>query len=210
MNSKLDAVMESVGGLATDVKELKQLIPDAAVMKSDIKVIKAAVTDQSHQLTITKSASPTLKWPSNSNLRSSSPWASVQPQPSSVLDEQSRLLPEAEIQWPLQSVLLSRAEWLFDISLAEARLTSWHSLSLEVFKDRLLVYTVLLSQFGCASPNLILTTQIFNLTATEPDLFLFLKSVSRVVGYSHRSWYNGYIGLGNPKKLFKCRVDRRV
>lgn len=50
MNSKFDAVIESVSGLATDVKELKQLIPDVTELKSDVKVIKAAVTDQTTKL----------------------------------------------------------------------------------------------------------------------------------------------------------------
>jgi hypothetical protein len=50
MNSKFDVVIESVSGLASGVKELKQLIPDVTELKSDVKVIKAAVTDQTTQL----------------------------------------------------------------------------------------------------------------------------------------------------------------
>jgi len=50
MNSKFDAVIESVSGLTTDVKELKKIIPDVAELKDDVKVIRVAVTDQTKQL----------------------------------------------------------------------------------------------------------------------------------------------------------------
>jgi hypothetical protein len=50
LSSKFDGATEAVSAMAADVRELKQLIPEIADLKADIKVIKAAVTDQTHQL----------------------------------------------------------------------------------------------------------------------------------------------------------------
>ena len=50
MNGKFDAVIDSVSGLASGVKELKSLIPDVADLKGDVKVIRNAVIDQTSQL----------------------------------------------------------------------------------------------------------------------------------------------------------------
>lgn len=51
MNSKFEAVMELLVPMHQDVAEVKAKQSEQDEIKSDIKVIKAAVTDQSHQLT---------------------------------------------------------------------------------------------------------------------------------------------------------------
>lgn len=49
-DDQLKGIAEAVSDLAKDVREIKQLVPDMAEVKSDVKAIKAAVTDQSLQL----------------------------------------------------------------------------------------------------------------------------------------------------------------
>jgi outer membrane murein-binding lipoprotein Lpp len=55
INSKFDAVVEVVGSVAGDVQTLKSTVEvlkdDMYEFESDVKAIKAAVIDQTHELT---------------------------------------------------------------------------------------------------------------------------------------------------------------
>ncbi len=50
LTNQFKGVTKVVIDLAGDIHELKQLIPDIRELKSDIKIIRVAVTDQTHQL----------------------------------------------------------------------------------------------------------------------------------------------------------------
>jgi DNA repair ATPase RecN len=49
-NSKLDAVLEAVGDMQTKVAVLPRIEQRLEVLEQDMKVVKAAVTDLSHDL----------------------------------------------------------------------------------------------------------------------------------------------------------------
>jgi hypothetical protein len=49
INCKFDAVLEAVGGIRQEMKDLAKL-SDLDELKADVKTIKTVVTSQSHQL----------------------------------------------------------------------------------------------------------------------------------------------------------------